>query len=370
MRRVPELDALRGLAALAIVVFHLSPKGFFFGWVGIHLFFVLSGYLITGIILKYKGRKHFTLNFYARRSLRIWPIYYVALAVVVAMNLALPHRFPWGWLPYYLTYTQNIPYYWGVKPPHAHPALLHTWTLAIEEQFYLLWPPLVSWSGRRFLIPLAAGVVGLSYWARARGFDASLLLSQSDGFALGGLLAFLFDDPERAGRNRRRLVGLFWASSGAGVLYELSGVWSHGDLIYLRPPYPDDPGPSIFFINLFFFGLVGVVIFHAGTPSLAFLRDRRLCFLGLISYGIYLYHPILFYAADAVAGRMGYPHNRAVEWLMAPVCISVAALSWHFIEKPILGLKDRFSYGEEPHTVTQTSHKGHGEHGGGRHLCR
>src|SRR5689334_19766085 len=112
MPRVPELDALRALAALVVLLFHIRPQRFPWGWTGVDLFFVLSGYLITTIILGHQGTRGFVRNFYIRRSLRIWPIYYLALLGLVLANRWLPKPQPMDALPYYLTYTQNLPSYW------------------------------------------------------------------------------------------------------------------------------------------------------------------------------------------------------------------------------------------------------------------
>ena len=146
MRRIPELDALRALAALVVLLFHLNPPRFFFGWTGVDLFFVLSGYLITTIILDHQGQRGFLRNFYARRGLRIWPIYYIALFAVVATAPLVPRdrRPPLNGLGYYVTYLQNITLYQLRPPPEFHIAFDHTWTLALEEQFYLIWPALIA----------------------------------------------------------------------------------------------------------------------------------------------------------------------------------------------------------------------------------
>src|SRR4051812_9144594 len=112
MPRVPELDALRAFAAGIVLLFHLRPEGFVFGWTGVDLFFVLSGYLITTIILQHQAAPGFLRNFYVRRGLRIWPLYYLTLFGLVALNPFLPRPQPMAGLPYYLTYTQNVPSYW------------------------------------------------------------------------------------------------------------------------------------------------------------------------------------------------------------------------------------------------------------------
>ena len=135
MKRVPELDALRAIAAGIVLVFHLRPQSFPFGWTGVDLFFVLSGYLITSIILGHGDSPGFYRNFYMRRGLRIWPIYYLTLFVLLATNPLLDQPQPMRGLAYVLTYTQNTPLFWRKIPPLFHRAFDHSWTLALEEQF-------------------------------------------------------------------------------------------------------------------------------------------------------------------------------------------------------------------------------------------
>src|SRR5262249_8240987 len=243
-----------------------------------------------------------------------------------------------------LTYTQNIEKYWSGSLPSPHPAIIHTWTLAIEEQFYIIWPVLVILARRKFLPLLSIVFIGLSVTARAKGFDLALLLSQSDGLACGGLLAAMFCDPAWARTNRRQLQLTFGLACLAGFAYALYGWARTGGAPFLQPPVPLWPAWSIFFINLFFFGLVGLILTGAGQPRVAVLREPRLCYLGTISYGIYLYHPLIFYAAGAVALRLGIGKPWWFDVLMVVGCLGVAAASWEFIERPIMAFKTRFEY--------------------------
>src|SRR4051812_12063346 len=175
MHRTPEFDAIRGIAALAIVLHHLwwpanTPMS-----TALNLFFVLSGYLITGIILKNLDDKHFLPVFYARRALRIWPIYYLALFAVVGFNFVSPVRHSMeGFFPY-LAYLPNLPCYWFGPETQFIPSFHHTWTLAIEEQFYIVWPLLLMAAGRKGVGPLALGFIAAAIVARAVGFSHWLL---------------------------------------------------------------------------------------------------------------------------------------------------------------------------------------------------
>ena len=160
MKRILEFDAIRGLAALAIIVNHIWFPSVVPLTAGVYLFFVLSGFLITSIIIKNLHKPNFLIAFYGRRSLRIWPIYYIALIVVIIFNFISPGPEPLEGLPYFLTYTQNIQEYWfGIAPPFIH-GFQHTWTLAIEENFYLFWPLLIYVFG-----PLAILSLGTPVWA-------------------------------------------------------------------------------------------------------------------------------------------------------------------------------------------------------------
>ncbi len=163
----------------------------------INLFFVLSGYLITSIILNHELTERFLFAFYARRCLRIWPIYYLTLLLLVVINPLLPTRENLEDLPYYLTYTQEITHYWSGRDPSFPHAFRHTWTLAIEEQFYLLWPALLFLAGRRRIPVVALILVAVAVVARAFDFNLFILLTQCDGLALGGLLAYLIGGANR-----------------------------------------------------------------------------------------------------------------------------------------------------------------------------
>ena len=147
--RVLELDGLRGLACLTILAYHIRPAAVPYGWTSVDLFFVLSGYLITAILVRHRGSPGLLKSFYARRGLRIWPIYYLTIVVLVILGPWLPRPTSWNGLGYYLTYTQNIPRYWSGRVPAFSPYLNHFWTLANEEQFYIVWPILVITLGRR-----------------------------------------------------------------------------------------------------------------------------------------------------------------------------------------------------------------------------
>lgn len=340
--RMEELDAIRGLAALAVVACHL-PIGFWFGETGVDLFFVLSGYLITGIVLRTRDRPGFLRVFFFRRALRIWPIYYVALAAVLVFQ-ALRHTPPpldaWPW---YALYLQHVWEYFVRTVPEL-PNFGHTWTLAIEEQFYLFWPvALFAFRSRlAFRIIVAVGLL-LPFAMRADGFSPHLLLTHSDTLVLGAALA-AYETTRRdwSDRGHRRLFTAILVAGAIGYAVLTWYVLTHGG----RGKDVIESSAGVGFISLAYFGVVGLVRGLAGTPTLGWLRHGSLVYLGQISYGLYLYHWIVFEWADHV-----FKFGRGVHdgWLFgaAKVLVSllVAVASWEWFEKPILRLKDRIEYG-------------------------
>lgn len=345
MRRVRELDAVRGLAALCIVVYHFRASWLPFGWGAVDLFFVLSGFLITSIIQKHGGSDGFLAAFYVRRGLRIWPIYYLSVFILVLLGPWLIRPNNLAGLPYSLVYLQNLPHYWGGPSGDFTWYLKHTWTLAIEEQFYLIWPPLVILAGKRRLPALAGMAICVSLAARASGLHWWLLLSRCDGFAIGALLAWAFQDADRM-RRHRRSVGRVLVSVGLTSLVYLviehlaGGLPDHGP--------PPRPALTILALNLLSGAVVGLVASHAGQPALKILRGPILGYIGKISYGLYLYHMILFRMKMDYVEAHGLVGSRVLDWAVLAASFLLAAISWHALERPILAWKDRFAYRGEP----------------------
>lgn len=340
--RVPELDALRGIACLAILIYHLKPSLVPFGWAAVDLFFVLSGYLITSILIRHEGSPRFLTNFYVRRGLRIWPIYYLTVLAIVFLAPLLPVPTRWEGLAYYLTYTQNLTLYWSDKAPAFSPYVGHLWTLANEEQFYIFWPLLICLCGRRWVIPLAAALAATSVAARGAGFNSWLLLARADGFALGGLLAALVADRQRVAKQLPLFRGGFIAVALAGAAF-LAVVVSKGWLPTFGRP-PKGAAFSVLAINAAFAAVVGLVATHVGHRSLAWLRARWLVRVGVISYGLYMYHFILLSLGGDVMRSWRGHGSMIVDVVMLAASYVLAVVSWERVEKPILGLKDRFAY--------------------------
>jgi peptidoglycan/LPS O-acetylase OafA/YrhL len=340
MRRIAELDGLRGIAAMLIVAYHLFMDYLPGCWAAVDVFFVLSGFLITGIVLQHGLSARFLTAFYLRRGLRIWPIYYMVIAILLLCRLGNT-----GALPYYLTYTQHLPWYWGSEMP-AWPLMQHTWTLALEEQFYVIWPVLVLLTGRRISGILALGLVGAAILARFAGVNWWLLAGRCDGFALGGLLAVILADPSaETGRKRAMTWGI-----GLGTLAMLlvALMAATGRLFDVGGPITMGVRTTV--ASLGSFALVAFLICHSGHPLFTFLRSRPLVYLGTISYGIYLYHHPIVQSSQLLSNLIGVSPGPALYAIECALTLGVAALSWHLVERPILRLKDRIAYQSETDT--------------------
>jgi peptidoglycan/LPS O-acetylase OafA/YrhL len=297
---------------------------------------------------------HYFFNFYARRALRIWPIYYLALLPILLAYQVIPTNYPIdsGIIFQYLTYTQDVQLIWGGSGDRLIRAYGHTWSLAIEEQFYLLWPLLVRLTTRRGLGVLSMAIALGSIAVRASGMSWEVLPARCDGFALGSLLALMMTARGACQECRGIYLGFLFATvvvAGATLAAKLAGLegiptpWGSLDFPTMGTWIA---GP----VNALFFGLIGIVVLNAGRNSLAFLRWPPLRYLGTISYGLYLYHIPVMFAAEVLYRKLGHgqsldgsrPLSRSILELTASIL--VASLSWRFIERPILGLKRRFHY--------------------------
>jgi peptidoglycan/LPS O-acetylase OafA/YrhL len=337
---IPQFDHLRAFAVLLVMLFHAShhvkafpmSDWFSFGWVGVDLFFVLSGFLITRILLETRRNPNYFLNFYARRVLRIWPLYFALLALMFLVMPriaphwsaeAMKHAHP-GWA--FILFVQNLTSGHDLTGP-----LSVTWSLAIEEQFYLVWPFIVWLLPERWIWRFALLMVVLSPAVRiifaAASPSASMYfntLTRLDGLALGSLLASWLPQAEPTQLKRVALAVLPVAFAVA-IFY---------------------PAKWIQFSAIAFVA-GAVVCLSLFLP----LRNRFLTYTGRISYGLYLVHSALFGLATKTELRRFYPSNpllNDIAYLLVGTALaySVATLSWFAFEKPILRAKAFF--GDKP----------------------
>lgn len=323
------------------------------GWVGVDLFFVLSGFLITGILYRSRNEPGYFRNFYARRSLRIFPLYYAALAVTFLLlpvflsgsRILNELRADQGW---YWAYLSNVR-----VAEEGFPASLtigHFWSLAIEEQFYLVWPLVVFLLPRRQLLAVAlamiAGALVLRSGLILYGHTTAayvLAPARMDGLALGAALAILGHHPkglERLGRLVLPVLGVT-ASLLAGIFVLRHGLFPH-DAVVQTAGYT---------LLSCFFGAVLAAAVRAvpGTPLNRALTARPLLFFGKYSYGIYVFHqPISGMLKRGLVQpgilALGSPWMTQLAFTTLATALSVAAalVSWNLLEKHFLKLKGRF----------------------------
>lgn len=338
---VPELDGLRGLAILAVVLYHCHPRlegtwiygASLWGWAGVTLFFALSGFLITSILLTTRDKPHYFHNFHARRALRIWPVYLLLLAVVYlnapwfigpsvweAVKTA-----PW-WA--YILCVQNL---FHLALP---PALQPTWALAIEEQYYFVWAPLVRVLRRPWMlaVPLIAALIASPTLRHTHlhWITPTHTLTHLDGIAWGSLLAI--------GIHTLKLSRRTWLWMGicGSILGFLVAGTIAGGTAYL------DSGLAVGFAGLL---LALIASTGARTPIHAFLRRGPAAFYGRISYGLYMIHISVFIflgSFDAAMNRYGMAGNWAVVGMRLAVSTAAATVLWYGFESQVLKLKKYF----------------------------
>jgi peptidoglycan/LPS O-acetylase OafA/YrhL len=330
------------------------------GWVGVQLFFVVSGFLITGILLDAKPRPYFFSNFYVRRTLRIFPPYYATLAVllwVLPHVLGIPAEVrpvmdKQGWL---WSYTSNIALLvyggWSFGGGWLH--LDHMWSLAVEEQFYLVWPLVVFLVDTRWLTRISIATVVLSPFLRLAMFKSGLSPEgiyaftpcRLDALAMGALLAIFVRHPASE-IHTSRLLRILLATGCVGLIPVIA--LSRG--LRLDSGFVQFAGFSA--LGLLFSGVV--LAAYVATPESRvgrFLSSAPMVFLGRYSYGIYLFHLPLRPAVTAIL-----PIDRLVAMtgsvpiadliysaLDLAMATALAYVSWHVLEKHFLALKDRFT---------------------------
>lgn len=340
MKRVAQLDAVRGVAVL-IVFLHNTARypslhlGFLSrnGWMGVDLFFVLSGFLITGILLDTKGLDGYFRNFYARRCLRIWPLYYsILLFMFIVVPLMRPSEMhvvfeprsmPW-WS--YFIFLQNflVPSVTSATGP-----LAVTWSLAVEEQFYLVWPLVVHYFSKSQLRKIAIAVICFSpvlrFYLLHRQFDIyPNTFCRLDGLMAGALLALVLRSDTFL---RKKYVKMAWTALLVALFLAFVAERYHADSIVFT------------FTALASVSFVYLALCSEQKWFHTFLTNRFLVYTGIISYGIYLLEKI---PPDA-AKSFHFDKQPALLLITSAAATYLAAtLSWNFLEKPFLSLKRFF----------------------------
>ena len=342
--RLTVLDGLRGCAVLMVMGFHypwpqlppLMEQVRHVGQLGVDLFFVLSGFLITGILIDVRDKSGPVLrNFYIRRSLRIFPLYYGVLAVLYVAGPALGLLAPaplreqwWFWL-----YMQNVGFtFTTLAGPN------HFWSLAVEEHFYLVWPAIVRYATPQHLRRWLVGAIALTLVSRAVLLSIGagtfyFTLCRLDGLALGGLVAIA---AREQGGLQRLVRPALWTMAGLSpVIATLMMLFSGEGTPLVQVVKSTLLGA--------WFALFLVVLVQAPVASLLHrvFSIRALRSVGTYSYAMYVFHPFVFGMLAAHLRR--YP--LAIQGIGACVAVYFAAYaSWLVWERHFLALKDRFDY--------------------------
>ena len=365
---MPVLDGIRGIAILAVLLFHfIAPENrdglanaavswlFSYGALGVDLFFILSGFLITGILYDSRTDEHYFRNFYMRRLLRIFPLYYGVLVIIFLVLPLIPELRgteiiglrayqAWAWL-----YAVNI--YLAIHGGWVLSYIEHFWSLAVEEQFYLIWPLAVWLLAAKprvfltfsFLVAAASFVGRIAASVAGVGPVATEVLTpfQLDALAIGGFLAVYLRQPGGEGGARRLVVPL--ALAGLGLLVIQFGA-RH---LTVRGNVLESVRGGAFHLLLAALLLKGLL----GPVSSGWTRcllSRPLAFLGKYSYGLYVYHHFFSYYFGShhtdliLAARLGCSTMLAlVLQAGAGIAASIvlAWLSYEYFEKRFLRLK-------------------------------
>ncbi len=353
---IPALDGVRGIAIFLVLLYHcfypLRHLGSTVGWVGVDLFFVLSGFLITGILLDTRQNKNYFKTFYLRRSLRIFPLYYLFLIfffilspILLNPTLLKPYQYYfdnqiWYWLyiPNWLITFNN---HW---PPVPKPLLDHFWSLAIEEQFYLFWPFLVFICNRKVLGFICLFFIFQSILIRnifeniGQDYSSSYVFTfaRLDAISIGALIAIMIRSEKGKIILEKYTALILTVSTLILILITLiNHNFSLKDEYFIRIGYT---------VIGFFFGSFLLFALVPNSPINKVSEVRFFRFLGKYSYGIYIYHWLIFpLFIDYIAKWIEKFTSKSI-WLIASfICVGfiilLAVITFHIFEKQFLKLK-------------------------------
>lgn len=348
--RIPSLDGLRGIAILCVLLGHgsyslsLLPGPFFTfagnGALGVSIFFVLSGFLIYNLsVREFQKTGGFSWKqFYLRRVLRIFPCFYLFIAVILVLKTMGKLTLTWPMIIGAGTFSQNYVHLWSnLSGPSDYFVIGHYWTLALEEQFYLTWPVLMLLFARKKLLPVLVVIMVLAPFLRiacyfltpgSRGQIAMMFHTGFDSIAAGVLLGELL---QRA-RPRAWLTAL--AANRLVILGAILFVVFISPLLaaHFRGSYEITIGKSLVLACLCV--IITSAVSFPGTLLYQFLNWRPLVFIGVLSYSLYVWNNLFLYS-DGHWRINSFPFNF--------ICLVGMALASHYcVERPFLRLKDRF----------------------------
>lgn len=328
--REPQLDGLRAIALLSVFYSHFWEESSELGHIGVRFFFVLSGFLITRILLEARERDDHVaavIVFFARRAARIWPPYFLLLGFCWLAAGVLQLRMMHASLPWHALFLSNIWYATHGPEPWA---LQHLWTLAVEEQFYLIWPFVVMALPSRHFLKLCVALIACTVLYRVCAFALgkvvvanALPFDSIDALAAGALLSFL------SARGWTAPRWLAWSSIPIG----LAGVVVQTGL------RPGDLMEWVVFEAALLLPLTMIVAFASKGQLLAILANPLVSGLGRISYGAYLYHLPIWAVFLSLGSRFGVDVSRGplTMLIVGASSVLVAFVSWVVVERPVMG---------------------------------
>ena len=359
---IPAVDGLRAVSIMLVIFSHeigpvTSEYGHRFnGWIGVDVFFVISGFLITSILLKESLKKGGTtdsgkfslVNFYVRRWLRICPVYYIYLAAVASWYMwgGDHHMKPYVFAGLYLT-NLDVAYGWGLIP--MKPFLTHLWSLGLEEQFYLVWPACLKWTKKHATTFVALTIAAVyswrlylvangATWFRVfNGFDSKI-----DVLMAGVLVALLLSkEPVRA------LIG---KTLGNPIAQVILCVLAFYQFQWLGHPSVGTTQDQIYYwavkmptTTILISAILASLITGSKGPVARILSNPIPVFVGKLSYSLYLWHPLVHLLYCAFFWDFFSKHGPTAELYQYGLIFAMAIFSYFVIEMPFLKLKSRFN---------------------------
>ncbi len=351
-QHLPVLDGMRGTAILLVILVHLFRyyKWVSFGWMGVDLFFVLSGFLITGILVDTRANSGYYKNFLIRRVLRIFPLYYFFLIVFF---IGFPLRSLHNQVEHYAYLGSNQLWFWAYiqnwlfvtdkNYPEIN-IISHFWSLAIEEQFYIVWPVVVYFlSGRSLKVACTLLIIGSLIFRTYLYFQQAswIVIYEStftrlDGLAIGALLAILIRE-----ENGRQLLEKWipWVLILSTTIV-LSIIIFTGNY-YINNPMLQTVGYTL--IDFFCGGLLVILVSSSPIGIIkTIFSNRILVFLGKYSYGLYVYHKPVYYFVETHFTQW-ISSRELISFMGIILSIILAVISYRVLEAPFLRLKDKLS---------------------------